>query len=177
MRYQKAEDVLPAELLAQIQRYADGVYLYIPRRPDHRQSWGNSTRYREELRKRNESIRFLHREGCPMVENPGLIFFYVSQFMQEAVYHIPRMNAWVIAEPEDGDLTIHNIFADAAVTIEEVAEAFGNVGEIRLGFAPERADGWIISQIREEDTHFFVKGAVFGEFEERKLRIPSLSHA
>ena len=117
------------------------------------------------------------REGCPMVENPGLIFFYVSQFMQDAVYHIPRLNAWVIAEPEDGDLTIHNIFADAAVTIEEVAEAFGNVGEIRLGFAPERADGWTISQIREEDTHFFVKGAVFGEFEERKLRIPSLSHA
>lgn len=63
MRYQKAEDVLPAELLAQVQKYADGVYLYIPRRPDHRQSWGNSTRYREELRQRNESIQYLHREG------------------------------------------------------------------------------------------------------------------
>lgn len=63
MRYLKAADVLPAELLAQIQIYADGVYLYIPRRTDKRQSWGNSTRYREELRQRNESIRFLHREG------------------------------------------------------------------------------------------------------------------
>ena len=63
MRYQRAEDVLPAELLAQIQKYTDGVYLYIPRRADHRQSWGNSTRYREELRLRNESIRYLHREG------------------------------------------------------------------------------------------------------------------
>lgn len=63
MRYQKAEDILPAELLAEIQKYADGVYLYIPRRADHRQSWGNSTRYREELRQRNESIRYLHREG------------------------------------------------------------------------------------------------------------------
>lgn len=63
MRYQKAEDILPAELLAQIQKYADGVYLYIPRRADKRQSWGSSTRYREELRQRNESIRLLHREG------------------------------------------------------------------------------------------------------------------
>ena len=63
MRYQKAEDVLPAELLAEIQRYTDGIYLYIPRRADHRQSWGNSTRYREELRQRNESIRYLHGEG------------------------------------------------------------------------------------------------------------------
>lgn len=63
MRYQKAEDVLPAALLAEVQKYADGVYLYIPRRSDHRQSWGNSTRYREELRQRNESIRYLSREG------------------------------------------------------------------------------------------------------------------
>ena len=63
MRYLKAEDVLPAQLLAQVQEYADGVYLYIPRRADHRQRWGNSTRYREELEKRNESIRHLHREG------------------------------------------------------------------------------------------------------------------
>ena len=63
MRYQKAEEVLPAELLAEVQKYADGVYLYIPRRADHRQSWGDSTRYREELRQRDESIRLLHREG------------------------------------------------------------------------------------------------------------------
>ena len=68
MRYQKAEDVLPAELLAEVQRYADGIYLYIPRRSDHRQSWGNSTRYREELRLRNESIRYLHREGLTTEE-------------------------------------------------------------------------------------------------------------
>lgn len=63
MRYLKAEDVLPAELLVQVQQYADGVYLYIPRRSDHRQRWGNSTQYREELRQRNEAIRHLHREG------------------------------------------------------------------------------------------------------------------
>ena len=68
MRYLKAEDVLPAELLAQVQHYADGVYLYIPRRAGHRQSWGNSTRYREELRQRNESIRFLNREGLTTEE-------------------------------------------------------------------------------------------------------------
>ena len=63
MRYLNAEDVLPAALLEQIQQYADGIYLYIPRRADHRQSWGSSTRYREELRQRNESIRHLHRKG------------------------------------------------------------------------------------------------------------------
>ncbi len=118
------------------------------------------------------------REGCPMVGNPGLIFFYVSQFMQEAVYYIPHLDAWVIAEPEEGCLTIHNIFGGGDVTIEAVAAAFGGgVKEIALGFAPECAEGWEVSEIHEEDTHFFVKGAVFGEFEAKKLRIPSLSHA
>lgn len=118
------------------------------------------------------------REGCRMVDNPGLIFFYVSQFMQEAVYYIEGLDAWVIAEPEEGCLTIHNIFADASVTIDDVVAAFGSeVKEVSLGFAPEKADGWEISELREEDCNFFVRGAVFEEFEEKKLRIPSLSHA
>ena len=61
--------------------------------------------------------------------------------------------------------------------IEDVAAAFGAVTELRLGFAPAEREGWEITEIHEEDTHFFVKGAVFAEFEEEKLRIPSLSHA
>ena len=68
MRYLNAEEILPAELLEQVQRYADGVYLYIPRRADHRQNCGSSTRYREELQQRNESIRLLHREGLDTEE-------------------------------------------------------------------------------------------------------------
>ena len=117
------------------------------------------------------------REGCKMVGNPQLIFFYVSQFMQEAVYHIPHLDAWVIAEPEDGILTIHNVFADEAVTIDDVAAAFGAVTELRLGFAPADPTGWEIAELREEDCNFFVKGSFLAEFEEKKLRIPSLSHA
>ena len=117
------------------------------------------------------------REGCPMVGNPGLIFFYASQFMTDAVYHIPSLDAWVIAEQEGKSLTIHNIFADASVTVEDVAAAFAGVEEICLGFAPENPEGWESAELQEEDTHFFVKGSVFAEFEESGLRIPSLSHA
>ena len=79
---------------------------------------------------------------------------------------------------EEGCLTIHNIFADSSVTIDDVAAAFGaEVREIALGFAPACAEGWEISELREEDCNFFVRGGVFEVFEERKLRIPSLSHA
>ena len=117
------------------------------------------------------------REGCPMVDNPGLIFFYASQFMTDAVYHIPSLNAWVIAEQEGKTLAIHNVFADAAVTVEDVAAAFAGVEEICLGFAPENAGGWESAELREEDTHFFVRGSFFDDFEDRGLRIPSLSPA
>ena len=63
MRYIKAEDVLPAVLLAQVQQYADGVYIYIPRRQENKRPWGNATTYREELRTRNRAIRRERQEG------------------------------------------------------------------------------------------------------------------
>ena len=122
-----------------------------------------------------EHSRF--REGCKMVGNPELIFFYVSQFMQEAVWHIPELDAWAIAELEDGALTLYNIFAGENITIDDVVRAFGNVDRVTLAFAPAEAAGWERSELREEDCNFFVRGAVFGEFEALGLRIPSLSHA
>lgn len=117
------------------------------------------------------------REGCPMVGNPELIFFYVSQFMQDAVWYIPELDAWVVAEQEAGELTVHNIFADADVTVDDVVRAFGDVDSVALGFAPADAEGWEISEYREEDCNFFVRGKAFDEFEALGLRIPSLAHA
>ena len=40
MRYMKAADVLPPDLLKQVQIYIDGEYLYIPRRAETRRAWG-----------------------------------------------------------------------------------------------------------------------------------------
>lgn len=38
MRYMRAADVLPPDLLVQVQAYIDGEYLYIPRRENCRKS-------------------------------------------------------------------------------------------------------------------------------------------
>ena len=56
MRYYKASDVLPAELIEEIQKYIDGQCLYIPRRQQSRRNWGDNTRTRAELRQRNRQI-------------------------------------------------------------------------------------------------------------------------
>ena len=57
MSYIKAEDILPEELIRQIQEYADGVYIYIPRKPGTRHAWGQETAYKAELKIRNDRIR------------------------------------------------------------------------------------------------------------------------
>ena len=57
MSYIKAEEILPEELIQRIQEYADGVYIYIPRKPGTRHEWGQKTGYKAELKARNDHIR------------------------------------------------------------------------------------------------------------------------
>ncbi|MBQ9929585.1 MAG: hypothetical protein IJO72_02235 [Oscillospiraceae bacterium] len=57
MSYIKAEKVLPEKLIRQIQEYADGVCIYIPRKPGTRHPWGQKTDYKAELKIRNDRIR------------------------------------------------------------------------------------------------------------------------
>lgn len=118
------------------------------------------------------------RTGCIMVDNPGLIFFYAAQFMQENVYFWQEKNVWVIAEPEEGALMLHNVFASQDISLDAVIAAFGSeVTEVSLGFTPADKAGWDCREWKEEDTTFFTKGEAFRDFDEKKLRIPSLAHA
>ena len=62
MRYMKAADVLPPDLLAQVQAYIDGEYLYIPRRETSRKPWGAANGRKAETLARNQrSIRAIGR--------------------------------------------------------------------------------------------------------------------
>ena len=64
MSYIKAEEILPEALIRQIQEYADGVYIYIPRKPGARHPWGQKTHYKAELKLRNDRIRGDHAAGA-----------------------------------------------------------------------------------------------------------------
>ena len=63
MSYIKAEEILPEELIRRIQEYADGVYIYIPRKPGTRHAWGQETDYKSELKARNDRIRSDYTAG------------------------------------------------------------------------------------------------------------------
>lgn len=118
------------------------------------------------------------QSACWMADNPELIFFYVSQFMQDCAYYCEALDCWAIAEMEDGALTLHQVFAPEAVSLDAVIAVFGaEVTHVTLGFAPLEASGFTCRAYHEEDCTFFVRGEGFADFAARRLRIPSLSHA
>jgi len=63
MSYRKAETVLPKELLMLVQEYAQGQYLYIPRKSEDRKCWGDNTDSKQLLRLRDNEIYHKYKNG------------------------------------------------------------------------------------------------------------------
>ncbi len=62
MNYKNAIHVLPDELLKEVQKYAAGENLYIPK-VEERKKWGEGSGARAYYRERNEKIKKLYAEG------------------------------------------------------------------------------------------------------------------
>ncbi|HEX2947646.1 MAG TPA: CD3324 family protein [Clostridia bacterium] len=62
MKYRNASEILPDELLKEIQKYASGETLYIPNSAE-RKKWGHGSGARTFYKLRNEEIRdkFFHK--------------------------------------------------------------------------------------------------------------------
>ena len=62
MKYKKASDILPDELLREVQQYIEGESLYIPKGKE-RKKWGEISGGRRFFLQRNEEIRnkFFHK--------------------------------------------------------------------------------------------------------------------
>lgn len=56
MRYQRASEIMPEELVELIQNYIDGEYIYIPRKQENKKTWGEATGAREERKRRDRLI-------------------------------------------------------------------------------------------------------------------------
>lgn len=63
MGYKNAMDLFPSDLLAAIQNYTDGTYIYIPRKVDNIKKWGELKNSRHQLDKRNQEICELYNSG------------------------------------------------------------------------------------------------------------------
>jgi Mor family transcriptional regulator len=68
MKYQNAEGILPARLVAEIQKYVQGTQLYIPKQSGERVGWGERNGQKHRIMLRNREIRRRYQEGCPIDE-------------------------------------------------------------------------------------------------------------
>ncbi len=62
MKYENANNILPPDLVCQIQKYAAGKLLYIPRKEEP-VAWGSLSGARQKLQKRNQRIYDEYKNG------------------------------------------------------------------------------------------------------------------
>ena len=67
MKYINAKDILPEDILRQLQTYAAGTLLYVPKEGEEK-SWGEISGYRTYLLKRNRMILNFFQYGVSMEE-------------------------------------------------------------------------------------------------------------
>jgi Mor family transcriptional regulator len=68
MKYAKAQDVLPEEIVKIIQEYVDGKYLYVPRKDENHKTWGEKSGIKNSLKVRNNEIYKKYIDGTTINE-------------------------------------------------------------------------------------------------------------
>ena len=84
MKYENAGDILPASLLQEVQKYAEGKAIYIPKR-EKTKGWGEASGYREKLNKRNAVICSRYAAGAGIMELAE-DFFLSPESIKKIVY-------------------------------------------------------------------------------------------
>ena len=77
MKYEKAQNILPEELVEIIQQYIDGSYLYIPRKVENKKAWGENSGVKRDLRDRNKEIFSFYNRGMSVRSLTGK--YYLSE--------------------------------------------------------------------------------------------------
>ena len=84
MKYENAKDILPASLLEEVQKYAEGKAIYIPKR-EKTKGWGEASGYRKKLNKRNAVICSRYAAGAGIMELAEE-FFLSPESVKKIVY-------------------------------------------------------------------------------------------
>jgi Mor family transcriptional regulator len=85
MKYKNASQILPDELLKEVQKYAEGQAIYVPR-GNQRKKWGENSGGRTFFLQRNEEIRNKYRHKVPM-EDLAEEYSLSYDTIRKIVYH------------------------------------------------------------------------------------------
>lgn len=85
MKYVNANHVLPETLILEIQKYVQGETIYIPKQEESYRKWGTVTGSRDQLDKRNATIRDAFKNGTS-IQDLSEEFFLSIESIKRIVY-------------------------------------------------------------------------------------------
>ena len=85
MKYQNADAVFPAALLAEIHKYVQDGMIYIPKSKEGRKKWGENTQSKNLTLVRNNEIRSAFKGGSTVEELSGRYFLSAAS-IKKIVY-------------------------------------------------------------------------------------------
>ncbi|MCL1883117.1 MAG: CD3324 family protein [Defluviitaleaceae bacterium] len=68
MKYVNAREVLPPDILEQVQKYTCGALIYIPKKDDEKVAWGQLSGARAQVFLRNKNIMEAYKNGSAIFD-------------------------------------------------------------------------------------------------------------
>ena len=81
MNYQNSTNLLPKELIEQIQKYVDGKVIYIPKKQINKKHWGENTDTKQVLASRNSQI-YSDRQNGMTIKQLSEKYFLTEKSIQ-----------------------------------------------------------------------------------------------
>jgi Mor family transcriptional regulator len=85
MKYVNANVILPDFLVAELQKYVQGEYLYIPKAKDQYKKWGELSGYRRAITERNREIVEKYLAGTKLQELAD-IYYLSDNSIKKIIY-------------------------------------------------------------------------------------------
>lgn len=119
-----------------------------------------------------------HAKPCyeySMLDNPGLIMFYLDSFLSENIYYCEELSLAAVVEREENTLKLVDVFCPHEFDLHEVIASLATEPGMKviLGFTPFELTDFKAIPLWEEGTTFFTKGKSIL----KQGRFPELSHA
>lgn len=173
MNYENAKDILPAALLEEVQKYAEGKVIYIPSSKESK-GWGEASGYREKLKKRNALICSRYSAGRSVMEIAEE-FFLSPETVKKLVYgkkvELPMFSPSVTSAEQYasagmGEEWVRTFLESFGETMPET-EDFFMTGPVRIPLRLIDAEG---DEASPEESGFDVPLIVI--YDEGKFSVP-----
>lgn len=122
MKYENAKDILPARLLEEVQKYAGGRLIYVPK-TQKTKGWGEASGYRDKLNKRNAAICSRYSSGKSIMEIAEE-FFLSPETVKKLVYG-KKVNLPMFSKT----ITSAQLYSNAGLGEEWVRTYLSSLGE------------------------------------------------